>query len=142
MALKGTIMWDTRPTQANLYGYEGGGWGPACLKVLKAHQAPPRLCSTFAFDTFALIVHTVTALVLLHPARLARRARQKESFIHLRLFQSCSCNQNVRFRHILHWSRRRRRGRRRRFTTTVQPAKAYEDESVIMSRPHSQWPKS
>ena len=32
--------------------------------------------------------------------------------------------------------------RRRKFTTSVQPAKAYEDESVIMSGPHSQWPKS
>ena len=30
--------------------------------------------------------------------------------------------------------------RRRKFTTSVQPAKAYKDESVIMSRPHSQWP--
>ena len=34
------------------------------------------------------------------------------------------------------------RRRRRKFTTSVQPAKAYEDESVIMSRPHSPWPKS
>ena len=31
---------------------------------------------------------------------------------------------------------------RRKFTTSVQPAKAYEDESVITSGPHSQWPKS
>ena len=34
------------------------------------------------------------------------------------------------------------RRRRRKFTTSVQPAKAYEDESVIMSGPHSQWPRS
>ncbi len=26
--------------------------------------------------------------------------------------------------------------RRRKFTTSIQPAKAYEDESVIMSGPH------
>ncbi len=29
-----------------------------------------------------------------------------------------------------------RRRRRRKFTTSIQPAKAYEDESVIMSGPH------
>ncbi len=28
------------------------------------------------------------------------------------------------------------RRRRRKFTTSIQPAKAYEDESVIMSGPH------
>ena len=61
MALKGTIMWDTRPTQANLSGYKGGGWGPACLQ---AHQAPPRLCPALAFDTTALMLHSVAAFVL------------------------------------------------------------------------------
>ncbi len=30
----------------------------------------------------------------------------------------------------------RLRRRRRKFTTSIQPAKAYEDESVIMSGPH------
>ena len=28
------------------------------------------------------------------------------------------------------------RRKRRKFTTSIQPAKAYEDESVIMSEPH------
>ena len=61
MALKGTIMWDTRPTQADLSEYEGGGWGPACLQ---AHQAPPRLCPALAFDTIALMLPSMAAFVL------------------------------------------------------------------------------
>ncbi len=38
------------------------------------------------------------------------------------------------------WSVVHTYGQRRKFNTAIQPAKAYEDESVMLSGPHRQWP--